>query len=166
MPHPVYVTIWRHFEQECAFWGFVDISPHLDHQKPKKRREYRHFQAKIAKYKNVYIIETIASIPTKFCTTINTTNCASWWPKHAYNNETPKLHTVERKYVYIGLDYFWPYCKPEGPLFLAELVCLCVCLSVCLCLWPALLPFNVDRFWRNFVCWAQGPYSDLVWPQP
>jgi len=34
-------------------------------------------------------------------------------------------------------------------------VCLCVsvCLSSCpsVCLWPALLPFNVDRFWRNLV---------------
>ena len=28
-------------------------------------------------------------------------------------------------------------------------VCLCVYLSVCL--WPALLPFNVNRFWRNLV---------------
>jgi len=24
-------------------------------------------------------------------------------------------------------------------------------LSVCLCLWPVLLPFNVNRFWRNLV---------------
>jgi len=39
----------------------------------------------------------------------------------------------------------WPDCKPEGPLFSAAFVCLCVCL------WPALLPFNVDRFWWNLV---------------
>jgi len=39
----------------------------------------------------------------------------------------------------------WPDCKPEGPLFSAEFVCLSVCL------WPALLPFNVDRFWWNLV---------------
>jgi len=39
----------------------------------------------------------------------------------------------------------WPDCKPEGPLFSAEFVCLCVCL------WPALLPFNVDRFWWHLV---------------
>jgi len=25
------------------------------------------------------------------------------------------------------------------------------CLSVCMCLWPALLPFSVNRFWRNLV---------------
>jgi len=30
-------------------------------------------------------------------------------------------------------------------IFSAEFVCLSVCL------WPALLPFNVDRFWRNLV---------------
>ena len=35
-------------------------------------------------------------------------------------------------------------------------VCLSVCLSVCL--WPALLPFNVYRFWRNLVT------RTLVWP--
>ena len=38
-------------------------------------------------------------------------------------------------------------CKPEGPLFPAE--CLSVC--VCVCLWPALLSFSVDRFWWNLV---------------
>ena len=40
-------------------------------------------------------------------------------------------------------------------------VCLSVCLSVCVCLWPAPLPFNVDRFWWNLVTrtllWSNGP---------
>ena len=47
----------------------------------------------------------------------------------------------------------WPDCKPEGPLFSAEFVCLCACLSVyvSVCIWPALLPFNVNRFWRILV---------------
>ena len=40
---------------------------------------------------------------------------------------------------------FWPNCKPEGPLFSAEFVCLSVCL------WPALLPVNVNRFWQNLI---------------
>ena len=40
---------------------------------------------------------------------------------------------------------FWPNCNLKGPLFSAEFVCLSVCL------WPALLPFNVDRFWWNLV---------------
>jgi len=39
----------------------------------------------------------------------------------------------------------WPDCKPEGPLFSAEFVCLSVCL------WLALLPFSVKWFWRNLV---------------
>ena len=38
----------------------------------------RRFQAKLAKSKNVHIIKTIASIPTKFCTVIKTTKCPSW----------------------------------------------------------------------------------------
>jgi len=38
-----------------------------------------------------------------------------------------------------------PIAKPEGPLFSSEFVCLSVCL------WPALLPFSVNRFWRNLV---------------
>jgi len=42
-------------------------------------------------------------------------------------------------------QYFWPDCKPEGPLFSAEFVCLSVCL------WSALLFFIVDRFWWNLV---------------
>ena len=38
----------------------------------------RRFQAKLAKSKNVHIIKTTASIPTKFCTVIKTTKCPSW----------------------------------------------------------------------------------------
>jgi len=45
----------------------------------------------------------------------------------------------------VVMTVYWPDCKPEGPLFSAEFVCLCVCL------WPALLPFTVDRFWWNLV---------------
>jgi len=41
-------------------------------------------QAKLAKLKNVHIIKTTASIPTKFCTVIKTTKCPSWVvPTHA-----------------------------------------------------------------------------------
>ena len=38
----------------------------------------RRFQAKLAKLKNVHIIKTTTSIPTKFCTVIKTTKCRSW----------------------------------------------------------------------------------------
>ena len=45
-----------------------------------------------------------------------------------------------------------PTANLKGPYFQPSLsVCLSVCVSVCLCLWPALLPFNVNRFWRNLV---------------
>ena len=40
---------------------------------------------------------------------------------------------------------FWTDCKPEGQLFSAKFVCLSVCL------WPALLPFNINQFWWNLV---------------
>jgi len=45
----------------------------------------RRFQAKLAKSKNVYIIKTTASIPTKFCTVmIKTIKYPSWVvPTHA-----------------------------------------------------------------------------------
>ena len=53
----------------------------------------RHFQAKLVKYQHFNIIETTASIPTKFCTVINRTNhqmiisqnARRWWTKHVYN---------------------------------------------------------------------------------
>jgi len=38
----------------------------------------RRFQAKLAKSKNMHIIKTIASIPTKFYTVTKTTKCLSW----------------------------------------------------------------------------------------
>ena len=38
----------------------------------------RNFQAKLAKYQHFHIIETTASIATKFCTVIKTTKYSSW----------------------------------------------------------------------------------------
>jgi len=29
-----------------------------------------------------------------------------------------------------NVEFFWPDCKPEGPLFLPAFVCLCVCLKI------------------------------------
>jgi len=50
--------------------------------------------------------------------------------------------------------FFGPIANLKGHYFQPSLsvslsVCLCVCLSVCL--WLALLPFNVNWFWRNLV---------------
>ena len=38
----------------------------------------RHFQAKLLKSKNMHMIKTTESIPTKFCTATKTTKCPSW----------------------------------------------------------------------------------------
>jgi len=64
------------------------------------------------------------------------------------------------------ISYFnWPDCKPEGPLFSAEFVCLSVCLSVYLCV--SLTGTATLQRWPDFdETWSQGPYSDLVWPRP
>ena len=70
----------RALAQRCAFGGFFYIAPNLLGQKPPKPQFWgvnRPFQAKLAKSKNVHIIKTTPSIPTKFCTVINTTKCPS-----------------------------------------------------------------------------------------
>ena len=67
-----------------CFWGIFHIAFHLGGQKPQFWGVNRRFQAKLAKSKNVHIIKTTASIPTKFCTVITTTKCPSWAvPTHA-----------------------------------------------------------------------------------
>jgi len=62
--------------KDVPFWGIFRIVQHLGGQKPPKKQfcgVNRRFQAKLAKSKNVHIIKTTASIPTKFCTVIQTT---------------------------------------------------------------------------------------------
>jgi len=54
----------------------------------------RRFQAKLAKSKNVYIIKTTESIPTKCCPVIKTTKCPTWVvPTHA-----SQIHSRRYKY--------------------------------------------------------------------
>jgi len=70
------------------FVGIFHIAPHLGGQKSQNPQFWgvnRRFQAKLAKSKNVHMIKTTASIPTKFCTVIKkTTKCPSWVvPTHA-----------------------------------------------------------------------------------
>jgi len=54
--------------------SLFDDSTTLQGSKPPKHpkwgREYRHFQSKLAKYQNLHIIETTASISTKVYTRI------------------------------------------------------------------------------------------------
>ena len=63
-----------------CFFGFRWYCFHLGGKIPPKqfRSVNRRFQAKLVKSKNMHIIKTTASIPTKFCTVIKTTKCPSW----------------------------------------------------------------------------------------
>ena len=72
-------TTWTRARM-CLFGNFSHCSP-FKGQKPQKLPILgvnRRFQAKLVKSKNVHIIKTTASIPTKFCTVIKTTKCPSW----------------------------------------------------------------------------------------
>jgi len=67
----------------CAFWVFVDIASHNGCEIPPKPHFVgvnKRFQAKQAKYWKFHVIETTASILTKFCRTIETrtTKWTSW----------------------------------------------------------------------------------------
>ena len=65
----------------CAFSGFVDTALHLGGQilqNPNFGGPNRRSPAKLAKSKNMHIIKTTSSIPTKFCTVIKTTKCPTW----------------------------------------------------------------------------------------
>jgi len=65
----------------CAFWGIVDISSHLRVKflpNPDFWGVNRCFQAKCVKNSNFHILETTASIVTKFCTVIKTIKYLSW----------------------------------------------------------------------------------------
>jgi len=62
--------------------GLVDMTPHLGGQIPLQNPNFagvnRHFQAKLAKSKNMHIIKTLTPIPTKFYKAIKTTECPPW----------------------------------------------------------------------------------------
>ena len=72
----------RGLAQGCAFWGFLfDIAPILGVKSPQNPNFWglnRRFQAKRVKYWKFHVIETTASISTKFCTTIETIDKSSW----------------------------------------------------------------------------------------
>jgi len=62
---------WCELVQGCAFWGFAILLPILGVQYPQNPifgGMNRRFQAKRAKYWKLHVIETTASISTKFCT--------------------------------------------------------------------------------------------------
>ena len=67
--------------KDVPFGGFVGIASHFGVKYPKTPNFWgvnRCFQAKRAKYWKFHVIETTASISTKFCTTIETIKNSSW----------------------------------------------------------------------------------------
>jgi len=81
----------------------------------------RFFQ-QIAKYWNVHIVKTTASIITKFCTVIDTTAYCPWWSKYAPNkSKMVDGHHVEKsQYFHSGMidfDKIWhnDASWPSGP---------------------------------------------------
>ena len=73
---------------------------------------------------------------------------------HLITASPPMLCDVVRlhRFLFVCL----PDCKPEGPLFSAEFVCVCVSDR-------HFYPSTLTDFDET---WSQGPYSDLVWPRP
>jgi len=79
------LTIYTSYDmfphKEMPFGGRDETVVHLGSKSPNNpnfRGVNMHFQAKLASSKNVYIIETTASIPAKFCRVIKTSKCLSW----------------------------------------------------------------------------------------
>ena len=67
--------------KDVPFGGFVDITPHFGvkyQQNPQFLGVNRRFQAKRAKYLKFHVIETTASMSTKFCITIETIKNSPW----------------------------------------------------------------------------------------
>ena len=79
----------------CLFGDFFHIAHHLGGQNPQFWGMNRRFQTKLEKLKNVHIIKTTASIPTKFCTVIKTTKCPSWVvPTHGLQIQDSRWRTA------------------------------------------------------------------------
>jgi len=100
--------------KDVPFLGIFHIAPHLGGQKfpnPQFWGVNRRYQAKLVKSKNVHVIETTASIPTKFCTVIKTTKCHSWVvPTHALQiqdgGRPPSWKNRKLTYLLRGLSDF------------------------------------------------------------
>ena len=93
--------------KNVPFWGFVDIAPQLGGKIPQNSNfesVNMRFQAKLVKSKNMHIIKTTESTPTKFCTAIKTTKCPLWWSEHTHNKSKTAdgRHLEKSKYRHLG----------------------------------------------------------------
>jgi len=97
--------------KNVPFWGFVDIAPQLGGKIPKNSNfegVNRRFQAKLVKSKNMHIIKTTSSIPTKFCTAIKTNSALRGWSEHTTNPRAAAAILKNRKkspYLGDGCSY-------------------------------------------------------------
>jgi len=74
--------------------------------------------------------------------------CGTYWLLVCSLFENLALLLFVWKKYFLFVIYCWPDCKPEGPLFSAEFVCLSVCLCVSL---TGTSTLQLDRFWWNLV---------------
>ena len=99
--------------KDVPFGELFTLLPIYGVKTPKYRQFWvvnRRFEAKLAKSKNVHIIKTTASIPTKFCTVIKTTKCPSQVVPHThYKSKMAEVAILENQkltYLIRGLSYF------------------------------------------------------------
>ena len=96
------------FGSHCCHSPFRGSNP----PKPPFGGVNRLFQAQRAKYWNLHIMKTTASITTKFCTTLKTTTCSSWVVQIRSKQiqdggPLPFRKKVKSQYVRKNFDWFW-----------------------------------------------------------
>ena len=120
--------------KNVPFGGFVDTAFHFGGEIPNCWGVYKRFQAKRAKYWKFYVIETTASILTKYGTMIETIK----WPSRG---QPPFWKNVKSPYLFDHSTDFDKICLEDKYLFLA-----------------ADQPLKVLNFWKK------RDISSTVWP--
>ena len=131
---------------------------------PPKGGVNRHFQAKVAKYWNLHIIETTSSIPTKFCTVIKITKYPSWvvqLPTEQIQDGGRPPSCKDKKSPYIGngstnFDQIWhgdagrsPWSRRPLKIWKSMMVAAAILENRKIAIfWPWF-----DRFRRNLTRW-------------
>ena len=71
-------------------------------------------------------------------------------------------HFVKRFALCYRSVVCWPDCKPEGPLFSAQFVCLSVCVCVCLCVCVSLTGTSTLQRWAILMKLGHK-YPTVIW---